>query len=496
MPPDGFGVAGTSLRQPPANVLAEQALLGSLLASNRALDRVLDLLEPESFSDAVNGRLYEIIRDRVTTGLLADAVTLRSVLDGAGILDEVGGTAYLAQLLSAMVAPLMAADYAATIRDAWLRRQLLDIGRDITELAFGADPSLDAAAQIASAERALAELGTGGRKGAVLSSLGAAVHATLARATAAAATGQSPALMTGLAAVDQALGGLWAGEMTILAGVPGSGKSALAMGIGTSVAQQGKPVLFLSREMSSEQLAARIAGQRAGISARSVMRGDFDMLAADRLVLAEKEMHDWPLDIYDCRRTPLRVLGAKTRMLLQRKPAALVILDHLLVADPEQPGEKKRNSGQDAANVEAAATAQKDIAGDFNIPFLVLTQMNRPPSDNRGRRPTMQSLKYGGEAAADSVAFIHRPILFMDHDLPPRGKRTTESDWAVERAEHYAKLDAAREVAELIVAKNRMDEGAKVVKMRYVGALTQFQEWSDDAPPAPSVPPGELWSGE
>jgi replicative DNA helicase len=496
MPPDGFGLLGVSLRQPPSNLLAEQSLLGTLLASNRTLDKVLDLLEPESFSDVVNGRLYEIIRDRVTTGLLADAVTLRSVLDGAGILDEVGGTSYLAQLLSAMVAPLMASDYALTIRDAWLRRQLIEIGREITELAFGADPSQDAAAQIGAAERALAELGTGGRKGATLSSLGAAVHATLARARAAAAVGQSPALMTGLAAVDQALGGLWPGEMTILAGIPGSGKSALAMGIGTSIAQSGKPVLFLSREMSAEQLAARIAGQRAGISARSVMRGDFDMLAADRLVLAEKEMHDWPLDIYDCRRTPLRVLGAKTRMLLQRKPAALVILDHLLVANPEEQQDKRRSAGHDASSVSAAAYAQREIAGDFGIPFLVLTQMSRPPSDNRARRPTMQSLKYGGEEAADSVVFVHRPIMFMDHDSPPRGKRASEADWAVERAEHYAKLDAAREVAELIVAKNRMDEGATVVKMRYVGALTQFQEWSDDAPPAPSVPPGELWSGE
>ena len=491
------GLFGTSLRAPPSNVLAEQSLLGTLLASNRTLDKVLDLLEPESFADPVNSRLYEIIRDRVTTGLLADAVTLRSVLDGAGILDEVGGTAYLAQLVSAMVAPLMASDYAATIRNAWLRRQLLEISQDMMALAFGADPSLDAAAQIASAERALAELGTGGRKGAVLSSLGAAVHATLARATAAAATGQSPALMTGLAAVDQALGGFWPGEMTILAGIPGSGKSALAAGIATSIAQSGKPVLFLSREMSSEQLAARIAGQRAGISARSVMRGDFDMLAADRLVLAEKEMHDWPLDIYDCRRTPLRVLGAKTRMLLQRKPAALVILDHLLVANPEeQQQDKRRSAGHDASSVSAAAYAQREIAGDFNIPFLVLTQMSRPPSDNRARRPTMQSLKYGGEEAADSVMFVHRPILFMDHDPPPRGKRTTESDWALERAEHYAKLDAARELAELIVAKNRMDEGAKVVKMRYVGALTQFVEWSDDAPAPVSVPPGELWNGE
>ena len=483
MPRDGASLFGASLRAPPANQIAEQALLGALLANNRTLDRVLETLEPEQFADPVNGRIYEIIRDRVSQGLLADAVTLRNVLDGAGILDEVGGPAYLAQLLSAMVAPLMASDYAAAIRDCWLRRQLIDIGQDVVALAFGADHTLDAQAQIATAERALAELGTGGRKGATLSSVGGAFRALVEHVGRVQRGEVQASLTTGIEGVDRATGGLFPGEMTILAGVPGSGKSALAMQIGTAVAERGDPVLFLTREMSTEQLLARIAGQRVGVSARALMEGRFDMLTADRLVQASQQVAAWPLDIYDCRRTPLRVLGAKTRMLLQRKPAALVILDHLLVANPDERADSKRRSGQDASNVSAAAYAQREIAGDFKVPFLVLSQMSRPPSDNRGRRPSMQSLKYGGEDAADSVMFVHRPIMFMDDKPPERGKRESVDSYAETVARFRKERDDVAELAEIIVDKQRMG-ARRVVKMRFVEALTLFEAWEAD--PAPT----------
>ena len=403
-----MGLFGTPLRAPPANAFAEQALLGALLANNRTLDKVVEVIDPDAFADPINGRIYEVIRDRVTQGLLADAVTLRNVLDGAGILDEVGGPAYLAQLLSAMVAPLLAADYAQTIRDCWLRRQLIDVAMDISALAFGADATMDAQAQIAAAERALAELGTGGRKGAVLSSIGGAFRALVEWVGRVQRGEVKASLMTGITGVDQATGGLYPSEMTILAGVPGSGKSALAAQIATAVAERGDPVLLLTREMSTEQLLARIAGQRVGVSARALMEGRFDMLTAERLVHASQEVAAWPLDIYDCRRTPLRVLGAKTRMLLQRKPAALVILDHLLVANPDEQADAKRRSGQDASNVSAAAYAQREIAGDFKVPFLVLSARcrDRQPTTAGAVRPCRASNTAGRTRPTRSCSFI------------------------------------------------------------------------------------------
>ena len=89
---------GLSQRLPPSNVQAEQALLGALLANNKAYERVSEFLAAEHFADPIHGRIYQAISRRVEAGQLADAVTLKAEFEHAGILEEVGGTAYLTQL--------------------------------------------------------------------------------------------------------------------------------------------------------------------------------------------------------------------------------------------------------------------------------------------------------------------------------------------------------------------------------------------------------------
>ena len=136
---------GLSQRLPPSNVQAEQALLGALLANNRAYERISEFLAPEHFADPIHGRIYQAIVRRIEAGQLADAVTLKAEFEHSGILEEVGGTAYLAQLLTAMVGIINASEYGRTIHDAWLRRQLIDIGETVVNNAFGADAELDGA---------------------------------------------------------------------------------------------------------------------------------------------------------------------------------------------------------------------------------------------------------------------------------------------------------------------------------------------------------------
>ena len=122
---------GLSQRLPPNNIAAEMALLGALLANNKAYERVGEFLQAEHFADPVNGRIFAAIARRVDAGQLADAVTLKAEFEHSGVLDEVGGTPYLAQLLTAMVGIINAGEYGRTIHDAWLRRQMIDIGETV-----------------------------------------------------------------------------------------------------------------------------------------------------------------------------------------------------------------------------------------------------------------------------------------------------------------------------------------------------------------------------
>ena len=133
---------GLSQRLPPSNLQAEQALLGALLANNRAYERVSEYLAPVHFADPIHGRIFQAIARRIEAGQLADAVTLKGEFEHSGILEEVGGTAYLAQLLSSMVGIINAAEYGRAIHDSWLRRQLIDIGEVVVNNAFGADAEL------------------------------------------------------------------------------------------------------------------------------------------------------------------------------------------------------------------------------------------------------------------------------------------------------------------------------------------------------------------
>ena len=121
-PGSGEGLFGLSQRLPPANLEAEQALLGALLANNKAYERVGEFLAAEHFADSVHGRIFAAIQRRVEAGQLADAVTLRAEFEHNGLLDEVGGPAYLTQLLSAMVGVINAGEYGRVIHDCWLRR--------------------------------------------------------------------------------------------------------------------------------------------------------------------------------------------------------------------------------------------------------------------------------------------------------------------------------------------------------------------------------------
>lgn len=123
-------------RTPPANLRAEQALLGALLANNAAYDRVAEFLRPEHFADGVHGVIYQAIARRIEARQIADAVTLKADLENTGQLDAVGGVAYLGRLLGAMVGIINAGDYGRTIRDAWVRRELIAAGTDLVNLAY------------------------------------------------------------------------------------------------------------------------------------------------------------------------------------------------------------------------------------------------------------------------------------------------------------------------------------------------------------------------
>src|SRR5271166_1038407 len=193
---------------------------------------------PLHFADPIHGRIFQAIQRRAEAGQLADAVTLKAEFEHSGVLEEVGGTAYLAQLLTAMVGIINAGEYGRAIHDAWLRRQLIDLGETVVNNAFGAEPELDGRAQIEVAEQSLFDLSNrGGEQGGFMTFERALAEALRSAEAAFKRTGHVSGISTGLRDLDGKMGGLHPSDLVILAGRPGMGKTALATKIAYGAAR-------------------------------------------------------------------------------------------------------------------------------------------------------------------------------------------------------------------------------------------------------------------
>ena len=150
-------------RSPPHNFEAEQALLGAILMSNRALERVSEFLRPEHFADPVHGRIYDACMTLTGRNQIATPVTLKTYLAQDPGLKELGGDAYLMNLAGAAASIINAEDYGKLIFDLALRRELIGVGEDMVNDAFEPDMEVDAVQQIERAEQALFKLATSGQ---------------------------------------------------------------------------------------------------------------------------------------------------------------------------------------------------------------------------------------------------------------------------------------------------------------------------------------------
>ena len=261
-------------RTPPHNTEAEQALLGAILVNNAAYGRVSDFLLPDHFAEGVHGRIYAAISKLIERGQIANPVTLKNLFDQDGALAEIGGAGYLARLAASVVTVVNAEDYARTIHDLYLRRQLIDIGEDVVNGAYKQDLELDATQQIQLAEKHLFDLAESGRAEGGFQAFGKSLTIAINMAEAAfKRSGRTTGVSTGFTDLDKLLGGLHPSDLVILAGRPSMGKTALATNIsfnaakmyvpaktadGRIVAEDGAVVGFFSLEMSAEQLAMRV----------------------------------------------------------------------------------------------------------------------------------------------------------------------------------------------------------------------------------------------
>jgi replicative DNA helicase len=482
----GGGLLGLSQRLPPANLEAEQALLGALLANNKAYERVGEFLAPGHFADAIHGRIFAAIQRRVEAGQLADAVTLRAEFEHNGLLDEVGGPAYLAQLLSAMVGVINAGEYGRVVHDAWLRRQLLDLGEEMVNRAFGAEPELDGRMQMEKAEQALFDLSRdNGADGGFVPFERALATAVSHAAAAFSNPGGVSGLSTGLRDLDAKTGGLHRSDLLILAGRPGMGKTALAtkvaFGAARAVLRKAKEadpnavprggVAVFSLEMSCDQLATRLLSEEARISGDRIRRGDIVQRDFDRFVEVSRELQQLPLYIDDTPAITISALRTRCRRLQRTKGLDLIVVDYLQLMRPAA-GTKPESR---VLEISMITQGLKAIAKELAVPVIALSQLSRAVESREDKRPQLSDLRESGsiEQDADMVMFIYRDEYYLAQRQPKELTYDNAEKFSDAVDKWQKDMEEAHNKAELIIAKQRHGPTG-TIKLFFESEFTRF----------------------
>ncbi|TVQ56315.1 MAG: replicative DNA helicase [Rhodobacteraceae bacterium] len=468
------------MRLQPHNIEAEQALLGALLINNDVYDRVASLVAPKHFYDPLHGRIFEVAARRIQQNALASPVTLRPFFERDPGMAELGGPAYLARLAGAAISIYAARDFAQTIHDLALRRELILLGEEIAAKAADVHPDSEPKDQIVEAEQALYTLAeTGKHEGGFVSFLRAAKEAIDIANAAYQRDGGLAGLSTGLMDMDRKLGGLHPSDLVIIAGRPSMGKTALATNIAFNIARKfrtglkpdgeegvvdGGVVGFFSLEMSAEQLATRVLSEQAQVPSERIRRGEMDEPEFRRFVEAAAELERIPLYIDDTPALPISTLAARARRLKRQHGLDALFVDYLQLVRPAS----GRSDGR-VQEVSEITQGLKAIAKELNVPVIALSQLSRQVENREDKRPQLSDLRESGsiEQDADVVMFVYREEYYHER-LKPGEDDPAFTDW-------LAKMERIHNKAEAIIGKQRHGP-IGTVELQFDGRFTRFSD--------------------
>lgn len=389
---------------PPHSEEAEMAVLGSMLIDPLGTAQITTFLKPEHFYVYKHGWIYQAIGE---CGEHADLLTVGEALARRGLLDEVGGAAYLAQLTTETPTALNAVRYARLVEEYAARRAQINAASEIAKLAYdqamplervitGAAKALDAAyrPQVRAESRAARD---------VFAAFFEAIERRHEKPE------EAAGVPTGYTEIDKMLGGGYRkGELVIIAARPGMGKTSLLNGIASNATglnteihlSRQFSVAYYSMEMSAEQLCNRFTAMDTGIDSSRISNGHIRDDEWTKLSLSIMRHCDAPLFINDQPQT-VRSMQDDAERIKARYGLDLVIADYLGLFN--EPGDAYERVSRIARDL-------KNAAKYLSVPVVCAAQLSRSCESRKDRHPELSDLRDSGEIeqAADIVQFIYR----------------------------------------------------------------------------------------
>ncbi|MEK7548622.1 MAG: replicative DNA helicase [Patescibacteria group bacterium] len=392
---------------PPQNLEAEAAVLGALVVSREAMDKIADLVVAEDFYRPDNQTIFRAIFRLYERQAPVDLVTLTNELENLHQLDAVGGAAYLAELVNTVPSAANVVHYAMIVRQKSVLRRILSAGAKISELGFQEEREVEEI--LDEAEAALFAVSRQMIKDSFqpLSDILAASFDRIDRLHR--EKGVLRGVPTGFKDLDYKLSGLQPSDLIILAARPSMGKTSFALGIALNAAVKSKvPVGFFSLEQSKEQIVDRLLCAQAMVDGWKMRTGNLNDNDFPAIGLAMGVLAEAPIYIDDSPTMTTTEIRTRARRLRAENSLGLIIVDYLqLLESKHRSAFGEHNRVQEVSEI---SRSLKALARELNVPVVALSQLSRAVEGREKKIPQLSDLRESGSIEQDSdvVMFLYR----------------------------------------------------------------------------------------
>ncbi len=461
------------IKKLPFSMLAEQALLGSILIDPPALSQISDTVRAEDFHLSEHRQIYSAMKQLSLLNHDIDHVTLLDVLEKEKVYNRDEAEIYLRTLADAVPNALNIKDYARIVLEKSILRRLIETCGTITERAYSEQENVGELIEYAAAQMSEIAMGRDTRGFVTMTAMLEVIFRNLSILY------DDPTafdgIQTGYGALDNTLAGIGQSDLVLVGARPGMGKTSFCLNIALNYARRSKEkVAIFSLEMSSEQLVQRMLSSYAMVDSYNMRTGKLSTQDWQKLANAVTDLAGVNVLIDD---TPnITVSGMKAKLRREGK-IGLVVIDYLQLMQGDKHTD---NRVQEVADI---SRNLKLMAKELHVPVICCSQLSRGTEGRTSKRPMLSDLRESGsiEQDADTVIFIYRDEYYTD------------------TSDKKKVSDNETPVAEIIVAKNRHGSTG-TVKLNWIGRYTTFysiEERSDEeappdygAPPPPPPPPG------
>lgn len=392
---------------PPQASELEEAILGCVMLEKESMVVAVSILKPDMFYSEQNKAIFEAICKLFNSNKPIDLLTVIDKLRSSNKLEFVGGALTITELTNKITSSINIEFYCRVVYEMFIKREMIKISNAISEKCY--DTVSDAFEVVDEGIKNLlliSSVDTGANIEPISRMQKAMTQIEFAMKNNNIITG----IPSGYIDIDNITGGWQNEDLITIGGRPASGKSALALNLGTNAAKKGFPTYMFSAEMSDTQLAIRELGAETGIKYSKIRKGQLDDSEIKKVITSVDELSNIPLYVNSSSSLNITYIRSNIMKAIHEKGIKMVIIDYLSYIDPD----KKSGYISTADAITLIIKELKRMAKQFKIPIIVLAQLNREVEKEADKRPKMHHLKSSGgiEEGSDMILFVYRPSYY------------------------------------------------------------------------------------